>query len=204
MIDPDLLALSIPSGDVQSFGDQAPSGIVAPATPTLVQSPEASMASFGGPPTPQWDEMHPEPTIHTGEPEPAPASAPTMPATSFQQPDFSCVQMLPAQQNPHFPPPHPQALSTPPLPYPMPSGSTPVPASSAAFASTSRLLSVLDSKRVAQGSAARGTNKQDIIRRAKERRAQLQAELERAKVELWETTIEQGALAHIAKDTAVI
>ena len=43
-------------------------------------------------------------------------------------------------------------------------------------------------------------NKQEIIGRAKDRRQQLMSELERAKVELWETTIEQGVLNHLMKD----
>jgi hypothetical protein len=43
-------------------------------------------------------------------------------------------------------------------------------------------------------------NKQEIIQRAKERRQQLVAELEKAKVELWEATIEQGVLSHLMKD----
>ena len=43
-------------------------------------------------------------------------------------------------------------------------------------------------------------DKQVIIRRAKDRRQQLMVELERAKVELWETTIEQGVLNHLIKD----
>jgi hypothetical protein len=43
-------------------------------------------------------------------------------------------------------------------------------------------------------------NKQEVIRRAKDRRQQLMVELERAKVELWETTIEQGVLNHLMKD----
>ncbi len=43
-------------------------------------------------------------------------------------------------------------------------------------------------------------SKLDIIRRAQDRRQQLMTELERAKVELWETTIEQGVLNHLMKD----
>ena len=42
--------------------------------------------------------------------------------------------------------------------------------------------------------------REDILQRARERRSQLVAEIERAKIELWETTIEQGVLAHIAKE----
>lgn len=43
-------------------------------------------------------------------------------------------------------------------------------------------------------------SKQDILRRAKERRMQLLGEIDKAKVELWETTIEQGVLANIIKE----
>jgi len=43
-------------------------------------------------------------------------------------------------------------------------------------------------------------NKQDILARAKERRRQLVGEIDRAKVELWETTIEQGVLAQLVKE----
>jgi hypothetical protein len=46
----------------------------------------------------------------------------------------------------------------------------------------------------------KASNKQEVIRRAKDRRQQLMVELERAKVELWETTIEQGVLNHLMKD----
>jgi hypothetical protein len=42
--------------------------------------------------------------------------------------------------------------------------------------------------------------REDILQRARERRSQLVAEIERAKIELWETTIEQGVLSHIAKE----
>ena len=55
------------------------------------------------------------------------------------------------------------------------------------------------------GTAARSgrmttEKREDILQRARERRSQLVAEIERAKIELWETTIEQGVLAHIAKE----
>ena len=40
----------------------------------------------------------------------------------------------------------------------------------------------------------------DILRRARSRREQLAKELARTKIELWETTIEQGVLTHISKD----
>lgn len=43
-------------------------------------------------------------------------------------------------------------------------------------------------------------DKADILQRARERRRQIVAEIERAKVELWETSIEGGVLVHLAKD----
>jgi len=43
-------------------------------------------------------------------------------------------------------------------------------------------------------------NKQEVIQRAKDRRQHVVTELEKAKVELWEATIEQGVLSHLMKD----
>jgi len=45
----------------------------------------------------------------------------------------------------------------------------------------------------------RSSNKEEILRRATERRAQVQVELERVRTQLWETTIEQGVLAQLMK-----
>ncbi|THH20736.1 hypothetical protein EW146_g669 [Bondarzewia mesenterica] len=83
--------------------------------------------------------------------------------------------------------------------------STQAPSAVPALTSTARLLSVLDPRLLSQHPLANGKsqNKQETIRRARERRQQLVAELERAKVELWETTIEQGVLAHLLKDSSL-
>ena len=54
--------------------------------------------------------------------------------------------------------------------------------------------------RVSSTTRIPNANKQDILKRAKERRMQLLGEIDRAKVELWETTIEQGVLANIIKE----
>lgn len=43
-------------------------------------------------------------------------------------------------------------------------------------------------------------HKEDILQRARERRRQIVGEIERAKVELWETSIEGGVLGHLMKD----
>jgi hypothetical protein len=70
-----------------------------------------------------------------------------------------------------------------------------------AIAPTTQKLSLLDQRRLSQiPPIKKALNKQELIRRAKERRQQLLAELEKAKVELWEATIEQGVLSHLMKD----
>ena len=72
-----------------------------------------------------------------------------------------------------------------------------------AIAPTAQILSLLDQRRLSQVTSGNKTlNKQDLIRRAKDRRQHLMAELERAKVELWEATIEQGVLNHLMKDSS--
>ena len=45
----------------------------------------------------------------------------------------------------------------------------------------------------------RSVIKEDVLRRANERRAQLKAELDKARTRLWETTVEQGVLAQLVK-----
>ena len=50
-------------------------------------------------------------------------------------------------------------------------------------------------------STSKGTlDKQAILERARERRRQLVAEIERAKIEVWETTIESAVLVHFTRD----
>ncbi len=81
-----------------------------------------------------------------------------------------------------------------PLPLSLPSyASTPVPAKTPFLA-----RSTVVNKRAA--SLLQRKNKEDIIRRAKLMRAQILEEIERAKVELWETTMEGGCLAMLAKE----
>ena len=51
------------------------------------------------------------------------------------------------------------------------------------------------------GQSAPGVfDKQAILERARERRRQLVAEIERAKLELWETSIENAVLVHLTRD----
>ncbi|KAG2128123.1 hypothetical protein BD769DRAFT_1458180 [Suillus cothurnatus] len=46
----------------------------------------------------------------------------------------------------------------------------------------------------------KAVHKEDVLQRARERRRQIVGEIERAKVELWETSIEGGVLGHLMKD----
>ena len=64
-----------------------------------------------------------------------------------------------------------------------------------------QIPSLVDRRHPSRSSAgSKALNKQEIIQRAKERRQQLVTDLEKAKVELWEATIEQGVLSHLMKD----
>jgi len=46
-------------------------------------------------------------------------------------------------------------------------------------------------------------DKEGVLQRARERRREIVAEIERAKVELWEMSVEGGVLEHLAKDSTL-
>jgi hypothetical protein len=77
--------------------------------------------------------------------------------------------------------------------------SSAAPRQESAASATAQAVSLSDQRHQAPPKV-KALNKQEIIRRAKDRQQQLMSELERAKVELWETTIEQGVLNHLMKD----
>ena len=64
----------------------------------------------------------------------------------------------------------------------------------------SPFLARLSAANKSSHTSTQGKNKDDIIRRARLMRAQIVEELERAKVELWETRMEGGCLAVLAKE----
>ena len=78
--------------------------------------------------------------------------------------------------------------------------SSAAPRQESAASATAQAVSLPEDQRPQAPPKVKTLNKQEIIRRAKDRRQQLMSELERAKVELWETTIEQGVLNHLMKD----
>ncbi|KAI0058173.1 hypothetical protein BV25DRAFT_1902289 [Artomyces pyxidatus] len=222
MIDPTLLAMSMPRPEVPLRPIST--------TPALSRSPMASTSSLD-PLTPQ-EEMFVDPEVYRPEQAEDPVGAATLlmnmaASTSSQQAMSAYTRPITGNfQSPatvmhpsmFFPPPpfephafQPPPPSQPPALFPQPPTTITQPpvqpahvrAAPVAYASTAQLMSLLDSRRMIQTSSAKAPNKQDILRRAKERRLQLAAELERAKVELWETTIEQGVLAHLVKDSRV-
>ncbi|KAI5122307.1 hypothetical protein M0805_002383 [Coniferiporia weirii] len=53
-------------------------------------------------------------------------------------------------------------------------------------------------------SGSKKLDREDVLRRARVRREQLAAEIASAKIELWETTIEQGVLINLSKDKSLL
>ncbi|KAI0040259.1 hypothetical protein FA95DRAFT_902233 [Auriscalpium vulgare] len=205
MIDPALLEMSWPpagGAEVGSIGGFAASS----STPALVQSPMASTSSLfdPDPPTPRED-VQIEPEVYRSDQAEDPVAAATalleMATNSSSQQAIPVMTIPPAVPRPHVvQQPHPYPLQ----PYADSRPASVDPAATVApppaLATASQLMALLDSRRVAQKAAPK-LNKQDVIQRAKERRRQLMVELERAKIELWETTLEQGVLAHLVKDS---
>ena len=99
----------------------------------------------------------------------------------------------PPFQPPQPPHPHPPTPVTGPS-QPLLNPSTAGPSSQLPFSTFKMPARINSTTRIPNA------NKQDILKRAKERRMQLLGEIDRAKVELWETTIEQGVLANIIKE----
>ena len=102
---------------------------------------------------------------------------------------------------PHHPPCPSSRVTTSPMSSRAPSAAPIQGPAASATTPTAPILSSPCSQRQNQGPpSGKALNKQEIIQRAKYRRRQLMTELEKAKVELWETTIEQGVLNHLMKD----
>jgi hypothetical protein len=185
-IDPSLLWISDWQKNLASSG---PIDLQAPALPLSSLNSQADFA------TPNLDSQSPEGvyppicqdqfwsdffTNHAVEDD----SFPDANATSSQS---QSVSKSPSATNPE-----PTAVQPPTTVYPdhLPIPETPT--------------SVQTRKRpsVSPGPVAKGLAREEILGRARERRRQLMAEIERAKVELWETTIEQGVLSQLIKDRA--
>ncbi|KAI9461634.1 hypothetical protein BJY52DRAFT_1259164 [Lactarius psammicola] len=212
MIDPALLDIShnrYPDSVDPSVGNSTSQQD--PLTPTLLQSPITSTSSLFGPLTPRED-LCPEPDVHR----PEQAEDPIRAATLLLQALISAPPQATRSKAQSQPPPSSRFLSgelqspapaltseqfttstttsTPPISRASSAVPRPWPAAPA-IAPPPRVPSLTNQRRPSRASAGnKALNKQEIIQRAKERRQQLLAELERAKVELWEATIEQDSL----------
>lgn len=216
VIDPALLDMSynrnsdLLDASVSSTGQD-------PLTPTLLQSPITSTSSLFGPLTPRED-LCSEPDVYRPDQAEDPIRAATLllqammsapsPATQSkaqsQPPPPSRFQSEVSQSPAPALPSEQLATSTTTVTPSISRASSAAPRSWSAApgaAASLRVSSPMDQRRPSRASAgSKALNKQEIIQRAKERRQQLLTELEKAKVELWEATIEQGVLSHLMKD----
>ncbi|KAI0303764.1 hypothetical protein B0F90DRAFT_1322107 [Multifurca ochricompacta] len=186
MIDPTLLGKSFSHNS--DLVDHSVDSTAAqwPITPTFPQSPIASTSSVFDPLTPREDFCS-EPDVYRPEQDPICATTALL--------HMATPASLQATQS------KPSAIVT----------ATTTPTSSRAPSVALKLPTItqpaqalpLVNQKYLRTQTPLGNNalsKQEMIQRAKERRQQLLAELEKAKVELWEATIEQGVLIHLLKE----
>ncbi|TFK40361.1 hypothetical protein BDQ12DRAFT_680821 [Crucibulum laeve] len=218
LIDPQLLSISIP----QPLHPANISGSSNSSTqpPSLAPSPIPSTSSFGGnhdpltPTSATWDISLPdvftgtENTMQDGSIE-ARQDGEHDDQVSAMLAVFDNIpkdikgkrrEVLPVETVPEYQPQLEQAEPSPPPPLSPATTSTSRPSesrttliSSASLLSVPPMLAALNVKKNSP------LIKADILKRARERRLQILEELQRVKIQLWETTIEQGALAHLVK-----
>ncbi|KAL5526590.1 hypothetical protein ACEPAF_8314 [Sanghuangporus sanghuang] len=96
------------------------------------------------------------------------------------------------------------SVDVPPLPPPSPPSVVHSETSQQHMQSLSKIpladAEIVHTKRGGSEPSTKRQNRDEVLQRARVRREQLAAEIARAKVELWETTIEQGVLTHLSKD----
>ncbi|KAG2110855.1 uncharacterized protein F5147DRAFT_687541 [Suillus discolor] len=171
-IDPALLAISVPPS--VTYNAFSP-------VPALVHSPITSTDSSDGALTP--------------------------PAYNDQDSVTAAKMLLQFAANPTVPPPTPSHIDISPAvltPYPQTAPSHFSSLTQPVSPQISRAPSVQSTHKstpvVPRGAGFKAVHKEDILQRARERRRQIVGEIERAKVELWETSIEGGVLGHLMKD----
>lgn len=171
-IDPALLAISVPPS--VTYNAFSP-------VPALVHSPITSTDSSDGALTP--------------------------PAYNDQDSMTAAKMLLQFAAKPTVPPPTPSHIDLSPAvltPYPQTASSHFSSLTQPVSSQISRALSVQSTHKstpvVPRGAGFKAVHKEDILQRARERRRQIVGEIERAKVELWETSIEGGVLGHLMKD----
>jgi hypothetical protein len=221
-IDPALLALEPPTASTSAHPLDlllaGPSSST--STPGMGFSPLTSAASLPDPLTPRWDTTFPEPSVYGQSLRKHAlhnsigsfAHGVYSPATLFDPLPMDVSGAVP-EASAHLPPMEVGCSPVAQLPMPVspPNLSLHGVESSASSlqeqASTAVTLETMptasSSARPTPGPARRTVpahkTRSAIVARAKERKKMLEAELERAKIELWEATIEGGALTHLLK-----
>ncbi|KAG8213015.1 hypothetical protein J3R82DRAFT_11406 [Butyriboletus roseoflavus] len=201
-IDPALLAISQRAGSSRrsesptspasalTSGDIAQMLDISPTPPVLSHSPRTSLSSLTEPLTPcseafadiptsmiaNQDLVHDPPT-----PQPVEKDPHSRPANQVQAPTLSSSPTEPSE---------PTCITAVQKGKGRADFSVPSPAPSTSNRSTPNVVST----------AKGALDKQGILERARERRRQLVAEIERAKVEIWEMSIENAVLVHFMRD----
>lgn len=173
-IDPALLAISVPSS-VTTYNAFSP-------VPALVHSPITSTNSSDGALTP--------------------------PAYNDQDSVVAAKMLLQFATKPAVPPSAPLHIDISPTvltPYPQTAPScfsplTHLPVSPHISRAPSVQSTHKSTPAISRRAGFKAVHKEHILQRARERRRQIVGEIERAKVELWETSIEGGVLGHLMKD----
>ncbi|KIK96142.1 hypothetical protein PAXRUDRAFT_328121 [Paxillus rubicundulus Ve08.2h10] len=214
VIDPDLLAVSHPAASTSLQPQSSPSpsafiltqsadtahGILNALSPpsALTFSPRTSLSSLTEPLTPPSDTFAETPTtvVRQEHELDLPLPATEVPKTIGKAPDSHPESQALNQALTRRPSPLTElAVAQPPLTATQKgkAKATPAVASKASSASTRRPS---NTGTAAKAPLAKGA----ILERARKWRRQIAAEIERAKIEQWETSIEGGVLVHLLRD----
>jgi len=198
VIDPSLLLIS-------DYQRKLASNATIDLAPALVQSPLPSPNSLADLATPNWDSQFPDPGIYSDDQGVYFQMSRDQYWFNFasQGIEDNTVANVTSSQNQFVSKPW-IAMNPEPVAV-QPPGTIHLPTSDTTLTSAESLTAVRTQKRPSVGlgrNATKGMAREEILGKARERKRQLVAELERAKVELWETTIEQGVLSQLVKDCA--
>ncbi|KAF8842119.1 hypothetical protein BDN67DRAFT_424980 [Paxillus ammoniavirescens] len=221
VIDPDLLAVSHLVASTSPQPQLPPSVVPSPSAsiltpsagtsrgilnvrsppPALTFSPRTSLSSLTEPLTPLSDTFAETPAtvVHQEHELDLPLPATEVPKTAGKTPDSHPESRALNQTFTWRPSPFTDLAVAQPPPSAAQKGkakATPAVASKASSASTRRSANT--------GTTTKATLAKDaILERARERRRQIAAEIERAKIEQWETSIEGGVLVHLLRDSSL-
>lgn len=173
-IDPALLAISVPPSITYNASSPVPALVHSPITSTDSSDGALTPPAYNDQDSVAAAKMLLQFATRPVVPPPAPSHRDISPAvfTPYPQTTPSCFSSLT-----HLQPVSPQISRSPSVQ----SMCKPTPS-------------------VPRRAGLKAVHKEDVLQRARERRRQIVGEIERAKVELWETSIEGGVLGHLMKD----